>query len=122
MTAPWDQIEGMRGPTPGNAAIRGIKHDTFVTYRPLNQCRFCQRKIDDEMATEGYTPPDTELVCPHVRRRDLDDLLARAVRNEIANLRMNTTTLPSGIVQVTVMWDEIDGRKVEAERHRPTRL
>ncbi len=122
MSAPWDTIEGIRGPNPGVPAVRGVHHDTFVTYRPLSACRFCQKRIEKDLEADDYVPPDTEQLCPHVRKDELDTLLARGVREEVIDLRMNTTTLPSGIVQVTVMWSEVDRPKAEVERQRPRRL
>lgn len=122
MTAPWDTIEGIRGPNPGGPSVRAVHHDTFVTYRPISACRFCQKRIDQEMKGDNYEPPIEEYLCTHVRKEELDALLARGVRGEVVDIRMNTNTLPSGVVQVTVMWTEIDGPKVEAERRRPSRL
>ena len=122
MSAPWDTIDGIRGPNPGAPVVRAVHHDTFVTYRPISACRFCQKKIEKEMEAEGYTPPDEEMICTHVRKDDLDDLLAKGIRGTVIDIRMNTNVLPSGIVQVTVMWSETDAPKVEAEHRRPSRL
>jgi hypothetical protein len=122
MSAPWDTIDGIRGPNPGVPQVRAVHHDTFVTYRPLSACRFCQKKIEKEMEDDDYTPPETEQLCPHVRKDALDALLARGVRQEVIDLRMTTNVLPSGIVQVTVMWSEVTGTKIEAESPRPSRL
>lgn len=110
-TNPWDAIDGMRGPNAQGPQITGVFQDTFVTYRPLNACRYCQKKIDIEMETEGYEPPLEEVICPHVRRDELNTLLSRGVKQEVTGITMTPTTLPSGVVQVTVMWAEVSPPK-----------
>lgn len=122
MSGPWDTIDGIHGPNPGVPRVKAVHHATFVTYRPFESCRFCRKKFDDAAEKDGYEAPTEEYLCPHVRKNELDELLARGVRNEVVDIRMNTNVLPSGIVQVTVMWSETDGPKVEAERRRPSRL
>lgn len=126
MTAPWDSIEGMQGPNPngarGGGKIHAMYQDTFVTYRPLECCRFCAARLAEEAGKPGYRLPDTEVLCPHVRKRELDDLLARAVLNEVADLRMAPMTLQSGIVQVTVTWAVVQPSKGKARPERPGRF
>lgn len=122
MSGQWDVLEGLRGPTPGAPQVRAARQDTFVTYRPLSNCRFCQKQIDEEMEEDNYQPPDTERVCPHVRKLEFDQLLARNVRGEVIDLRLNTTVLPSGVVQITAFWCEVETPKGQAESRRPSRL
>ena len=121
MSTPWDDI-GLRGPVPQGPKITGRKQDTFVTYRPLPACQFCSARLAKEMAEEGFPQPTTEVICPHTRKADLDALLEREVRGGIVDVKSTITTLPSGIVQITVLWTEIETNPVESARPRPNRL
>lgn len=122
MSDVWDTIPGIRGPNNGAAIVTATRHETFVIYRPLHLCRHCTRRLDKALETEGYEAPQGEEICPHTRKGEYDTILQRQVLGEIVDVRVNQTTLATGLVQVSVMWSEVQRAKGEAERQRPNRL
>lgn len=119
MADPWDRVEGMRGPNAQRGRLRGVHHDTFVTYRPSNQCWLCKKVT----SKEDFEPPtDTDYVCLHVRRTELEAVMNAVTRGEAVNMGMETITLQSGVVQVTMTWADVDAPKEEAEQQRPRRM
>lgn len=119
MANPWERVEGMRGPNAGVGRLRGMHHDTFVTYRPAHLCSFCKKVT----SADDFEPPDKgDYLCPHVRRTDLEAVMDKVSRGEAINMGMESTTLVTGLVQVTLTWAEVDAPKEEAEAPRPRRM
>lgn len=81
---------------------------------------------------EGYTPPDTALVCPHTRKAECDALLTRLSTQPeaVKHLSYRSETLRDGSVLVTVLWAEIlpggapaaSTTKTEETPRRPPRV
>lgn len=96
-----------------------MHHDTFVTYRPAHLCTFCKKITAKE---DFEAPENDDYLCPHVRRTALEDVMNKVSQGEAVNLGMETTTLMSGLVQVTMTWADVDAPKEEAGQQRPKRM
>ena len=119
MSLPTEGPETLRGPL-ARANLRAVRHETYVTYRPLMSCPFCSR----EVTADGFVAPaDEEYLCGHTRKKEHDALLMRLAdpKSGATNLSWHAETLRDGTVQVVVTWAESDVPKEEGAR-APLRL
>lgn len=112
--------EPPRGPS-GQASSQylSLHEDVFVLYRPLDACPFCRKRLNTHVDGEGNLvepenaledPRDTEYLCPHVRKKEHDELLAKAVAGTV-DIMSRDRAVVSGTVQVTVAWGTLRAQK-----------
>lgn len=102
-----------RGPSgQPHQMYNALHEDVFVLYRPLDACPFCRKRLAQHSDAEGNIvepenaledPGDVEYLCPHVRKKEHDALLAEAIAGKV-HLITRERTVVSGTVLVAVSW------------------
>ncbi len=119
MADPWAEHEGFRGPNTNVVKPGRIHYDTFVVFRPYYLCGACKKV----MAQDDFQhPEDDDYVCPHVRRAALEKVMDKIIAGTAQKFSMDQLVMESGVVQVTLVWADVDRPKEEGGWSRPSHM
>jgi hypothetical protein len=109
---------------PGANPIRQYRYtfheDTFITFQPWDQCKFCMQDFRDNKLTAENA---TGFVCPHTRRTEYLALRENILQNGWMDVSSRREILKDGTVMVSLEWmvPKSAERRL-AEKKSPERL